>query len=74
MRRDPVTSSAIASVGYDETTQTLEIEFVSGRVYRFLEVPPSLAQALRAAPSHGGFFNLFVRNGGYPYQHVAPEE
>jgi hypothetical protein len=71
VHRDPVTSSAIVSVGYDAETATLEIEFTSGRVYQFFDVPAALAQALRAAPSHGAFFNLFIRNGGYDYQHVT---
>lgn len=33
MVRTPVASSALASVGYDPSTQTLEVEFRSGRVY-----------------------------------------
>jgi hypothetical protein len=69
--RDPVTSSAIVSVGYDAESRTLEIEFTSGRVYQFFDVPESVAQALRAAPSQGAFFNLFVRNGGYDFKQVT---
>jgi hypothetical protein len=71
VHREPVTSSAIVSVGYDAETATLEIEFTSGRVYQFFDVPESLAEALRAAPSQGTFFNLFVRTGGYAYKQVT---
>jgi len=70
VQREPVSSSSIASVGYDEASSTLEIEFHNGRIYRFLGVPPQIAQALRAAPSHGAFFNKYLRNGGYEFQLV----
>ena len=65
MQREPVSSSSIASVGYDEATSTLEIEFHNGRIYQFSGVPPQMAAALRAAPSTGAYFNKYLRNGGY---------
>ena len=67
MQREPVSSSSIASVGYDEATSTLEIEFHNGRIYQFRGVPPQMAVALRAAPSTGAYFNKYVRNGGYEF-------
>ncbi|HSY81001.1 MAG TPA: KTSC domain-containing protein [Gemmatimonadaceae bacterium] len=67
MQREPVSSSSIASVGYDEATATLEIEFHNGRIYQFRGVPPQMAVALRAAPSTGAYFNKYVRNGGYEF-------
>jgi hypothetical protein len=70
VQREPVASSSLASVGYDEATRTLEIEFHNGRIYQFLDVPPQIAQALRAAPSHGAFFNKYLRNGGYEFHIV----
>lgn len=36
MERQAVTSGTIASVGYDEATATLEIEFVKGTIYQYL--------------------------------------
>src|SRR2546425_1020108 len=40
MKRQPVTSSVIASVGYKPDTMMLEIEFRStGFVYRYVDVP-----------------------------------
>jgi hypothetical protein len=65
--RAPIASSSIASVGYDEASRTLEIEFHNGRIYRFFDVPPQMAQALRAAPSIGAYFNKYLRNGGYAF-------
>lgn len=67
MQREPVASSSIASVGYDEVTRTLEIEFHNGRIYQFLGVPPEMAAALRAAKSTGAYFNKYLRNGGYQF-------
>ena len=46
MKRVPVDSSAITSIGYDTEEQTLEVEFSSGTVYRYLRVPADVAAAL----------------------------
>jgi hypothetical protein len=67
VQREPVSSTSIATVGYDEATATLEIEFHNGRIYQFRGVPPQMAVALRAAPSTGAYFNKYVRNGGYEF-------
>lgn len=72
MQREPVESSVIVSVGYDVDSGTLEVEFTSGKVYQFFDVPVALAHALRAADSLGAFFNTHVRNGGYAYALVDP--
>jgi hypothetical protein len=65
MKRVPVESSALASVGYDARTRVLEIEFTSGSVYRYSPVPAEVHDALMAAESHGGYFTENVRNEGY---------
>jgi hypothetical protein len=67
VQREPVSSSSIASVGYDEAARTLEIEFHNGRIYQFHNVPRQMAAALRAAPSAGAYFNKYVRNGPYAF-------
>lgn len=55
MKRTPVKSSNLISVGYDESSQTLEIEFKEGRVYRYFNVPMSVYVALMAANSVGSY-------------------
>ena len=35
MMRIPVASSNVATVGYDEATNTLEVEFKDGSVYQY---------------------------------------
>jgi hypothetical protein len=57
IRRTPVTSSVLRTVGYDAATAVLEIEFVSGDVYRYFAVPPSVHRALMDAESPGAYFN-----------------
>ncbi|WP_156743454.1 KTSC domain-containing protein [Occultella aeris] len=61
MRRDRVSSEAVASVGYDATTNELDIEYISGDVYRYAMVPPSVHRDLLAARSIGAFVNRFIK-------------
>ena len=62
MEREPVSSTIIASVGYDATSETLEIEFVSGDVHRYLGVSEFVVRRFLAADSLGAFFNRFIRD------------
>jgi hypothetical protein len=39
MERQPVSSTIVASIGYDKASAMLEVEFVSGAVYQYFEVP-----------------------------------
>jgi hypothetical protein len=48
-------------MGYDPTKRTLEIEFTSGEVYDYLQVPPFVYQSFTLAPSKGQFFSYYVR-------------
>ena len=67
MRRQAVESSAIASMGYDLGSETLELEFRSGSVYDYLGVPPKVYRSLKSAPSKGRFIAQHIR-GRYPTQ------
>ncbi len=69
MIRQPVDSSNLRSVGYDEATQTLEIEFHNGGIYQYYAVP-SVYQALMSAPSHGKYFHAHIK-GVYQYKRVG---
>ena len=53
MRREPVSSSSIAAIGYDARSEALEVEFVSGRIYRYRGVESEVHKEFRAAPSKG---------------------
>lgn len=60
MKREHISSSMMASVGYDALTRTLEIEFVRGGVYQYLDVPAPVHEALIATPSKGRFFQARI--------------
>ncbi|MFA6232455.1 MAG: KTSC domain-containing protein [Rhodanobacter sp.] len=61
MERTPVTSSDIRAIGYDEESQTLEIEFNSGSVYDYAGVPQSEYDGLMGADSKGRYFHANVK-------------
>ena len=61
MKRQEVDSSNIDAVGYDETTQTLEIEFRNG-VYQYEDVPEDVYEDLMGADSIGSFFHECIRD------------
>ena len=62
MLREVVESSSLRSIGYDRATRELEIEFRSGWIYRYADVPFETWLELRRAPSKGKFFQSFVRD------------
>jgi hypothetical protein len=70
MNRDAVASSNIASVGYDEPSQTLEVEFANGTVYQYFNVGSMLFEEFMRAPSKGQFLHAYIRNA-YPFSRVA---
>ena len=55
-------SSVIRRFEYQPRTEALDIEFVSGRRYRYAGVPTEVAEAFRAAFSKGRFFNARIRD------------
>ena len=71
MHREPVDSDALRSIGYDVDRQVLEIEFASGTVYRYFDVPEALYVDLMTAKSHGEFFTAHVRDAGFEYERLA---
>ena len=62
IERRPVESSVLASAGYDSRKRLLEIEFRSGAIYRYLEVPEEIYRRLLAAESKGHFFGANIRD------------
>jgi len=62
MNRTPVASSNVASVGYDASTLTLEVEFHSGSVYQYFDVPEAVFQELVSSESVGTYLNQHIKN------------
>lgn len=55
-------STVVRRFTYDSASSALEVEFVSGRRYRYAAVPPEVAEDFRSAFSKGRFFNARVRD------------
>jgi hypothetical protein len=60
MKRTPVNSSAIVSVGYDAEKQHMQVEFNGGRTYTYQDVPESAHEDLINADSIGKHFNQHI--------------
>ena len=71
MDRMPVTSTQLASIGYDPATLTLEVEFRKGGVYQYVGISAETHERLMAAESIGTFFNTVIREGGFAYLRVS---
>jgi hypothetical protein len=69
MNRMPVSSSDVASVGYDPNTMTLEVEFKNGSVYQYFDFPETGYQELMRASSIGQFLHANIRNN-YRYTKI----
>lgn len=70
MQRYSVASSNVASVGYDSVTETLEVEFLSGSVYQYYNVPENMYDQLIKASSKGRFLHIYIKDA-YPYSRVG---
>ncbi len=63
----PVSSSNIASIGYDEENQAVHVQFLNGSTYVYKGVPEHEYQNLLSAPSVGSYLNRNFKNV-YPYE------
>ena len=70
VQKQSVPSSNLSSVGYDNKTETLEVEFLSGSVYQYYNVPQNIHDELMKAVSKGRFLNTHIKNA-YPYSRVG---
>lgn len=55
-------STVIRRYAYRPELSALDVEFVSGRVYRYLAVPAEVAEEMRAWRAKGVFLNRKVRD------------
>lgn len=69
MMREHVGSTNLVSVGYDEASETLEVEFIGGAIYQYYNVSAGMYEQLMAAPSKGQFLNAYIKND-YPFSRV----
>lgn len=57
-----IKSSNIAKVGYDDDSGSLGVEFVSGGVYLYKNVPKALYTGMIGAKSAGIYFSANIRH------------
>jgi hypothetical protein len=70
MKREEVSSSNLASVGYDVESKTLEIEFLNGGIYQYFSVPVTIYNGLMNASSHGQYFDKNIKKANYRYKKI----
>ncbi|MBL4662083.1 MAG: KTSC domain-containing protein [Flavobacteriaceae bacterium] len=61
MDRKNIESSMIRSIGYDASTSVLEIEFNSGPVWQYYDVPEAFWYEFEGTDSHGKFFHREIK-------------
>ncbi|MGI8891365.1 MAG: KTSC domain-containing protein [Chthoniobacterales bacterium] len=69
IRRIPVHSSNVTSLGYSRGLHALEIEFARGAIYRFQNVPPHVYRDFLASKSKGHFVAENIR-GHYDFRRM----
>ena len=62
MRRRRVESTTVRSIGYQGKSRILEIEFQSGVVYQYVDVPARVYEEFWQAESKGKYFNSEIRD------------
>lgn len=67
--RVAVASSSLVSIGFAREARTLEIEFRSGAIYRYLGVPAKVFAEFQKAESKGRYFAESIR-GKYDFQRI----
>lgn len=70
MSRVPLDSRILASALYDSGRRQLELEFRSGKRYRYFQVPQHCYEELLRAESKGAYFNHSIRDC-YPFQDLS---
>jgi len=70
MERIPVSSTNVASIGYDSNSMTLEVEFLNGSIYEYYNVPEGLFNDFLIASSKGTFLDQFIKKGGFGYSKI----
>lgn len=69
MDKSFVSSSNLRAVGYDVADSILEIEFHSGSVYQYFNVPQQKYESLMRASSKGSYFAAHIKDI-YRYRRV----
>lgn len=64
-----VTSTNVEAIGYEENSQTLQVEFKNGSTYQYFDVPERVFNELRDAGSIGAYLSSNIK-GVYRFSRV----
>ena len=71
MKREPVESTAIKSIGYNEDKKLLEVEILeTGRIYKYFDVPLEEYLDFLDAKSLGEYYNRVIKEK-YEYRELT---
>lgn len=70
LNRIQVESSNLNSVGYDDETNILEIEFKDNSIYQYSNVPEYIYNELLTADSKGSYLHKNIK-GKFNYQRIT---
>jgi hypothetical protein len=70
VHREALDSSSLRRVGYAPDRRQLEVEFESGALYRYYDVPAEVYAGLLAAESKGRWFNQCFKPMGFAYRRL----
>ncbi len=62
MYREKVISQTLNSIGFDPSQKLLELEFTSGSIYQYFNVPNRVYLELISAESKGRYFDSWIRD------------
>ena len=60
-----VSSSMLKAIGYDESDQTVSVQFKNGDVWHYFGVDKETYDHVRVAPSIGHAFIQYIRDAGF---------
>lgn len=64
-------STCVQSLEYEQDSEIMVIHFQQRGSYKYFQVPAWAFNEFNNAGSRGTYFNLYLRNAGYPYQRIG---
>jgi hypothetical protein len=71
MNYDPVKSSILDAVAYDDRSSTLRVRFKNGAQYEYSGLPATVYRGLLRARSSSIYFEAKVHEAGYWFRQVG---
>jgi hypothetical protein len=69
MQRTGIAVNGIAQVGYEDGSEILEIEFTSGKVFQFFNVPPKMFDQLMDSQFKEFYYQNNIHDR-FPYKRI----